>query len=251
MDDVRAALRGDHEAAKLTHLSLFSGIGGLDLAAEMAGFRTVGQCEWADYPTKVLEKHWPDVPRWRDIRTLTGESFYEKTGLRTVDVISGGSPASHIASLGKDWQKTMIGICGQSSSELYGKSSQSMLLVKMLMASYQQYMSPFAPIWKQKATKSGRSVFRLVLSERTMKDTGFVFLASPRASQDFKPIRKQTPKEHSGKHGQTMCSSLGIICPERIGQYINPQFAEWMMGFPIGWGDIRSTKSGCNVTETP
>lgn len=89
----------------LTHLSLFSGIGGLDLAAEMAGFTTVGQVEWEDYPTKILEKHWPDVPRWRDIHDFTGDSFKEVTYIaahrkdysQAIDMYNGGFSIEEIA----------------------------------------------------------------------------------------------------------------------------------------------------------
>lgn len=84
----------ENSEKRLTHLSLFTGIGGLDLAAEWAGFQTVGQCEWSDYPTKVLEKHWPDVPRWRDVHGLSADEFFERTGIGPGELtcISGGFP---------------------------------------------------------------------------------------------------------------------------------------------------------------
>jgi len=52
-----------------TYLSLFSGVGGLDLAAEALGFRCVAQIEWDRSCSAVLERHWPDVERWGDVAT--------------------------------------------------------------------------------------------------------------------------------------------------------------------------------------
>jgi DNA (cytosine-5)-methyltransferase 1 len=52
-------------------LDLFSGIGGFSLGLERAGMRTVAFCESDEYCRAVLRRHWPDVPVWDDVRTLT------------------------------------------------------------------------------------------------------------------------------------------------------------------------------------
>jgi DNA (cytosine-5)-methyltransferase 1 len=82
-----------------TFLSLFAGIGGLDLGLERAGFRCVGQVEIDPFCRRVLAKHWPDVWRHDDVRTLTGEVVRERCG--HVDLVCGGFPCQDISKAGR------------------------------------------------------------------------------------------------------------------------------------------------------
>src|SRR5688572_6955713 len=71
-------------------LSLFSGIGGLELGLERAGMTVVGQVEIDPFCRRVLAKHWPDVPRHDDVRTCVE---WWKSGPRpAVHVVAGGPP---------------------------------------------------------------------------------------------------------------------------------------------------------------
>ena len=80
-------------------LDLFSGIGGFSLGLERAGFRTVAFCEVEPYCRAVLAKHWPAVPVFGDVRTLSAE-LLELCGIE-VDAICGGFPCQDISEAGK------------------------------------------------------------------------------------------------------------------------------------------------------
>lgn len=80
-------------------LSLFSGVGGFDMGLEAAGFTTVFQCEIDKHARSVLDYHWPDVPKWDDVSTLTGAHILETTG--GVDLVAWGSPCQDLSLAGK------------------------------------------------------------------------------------------------------------------------------------------------------
>jgi len=77
----------------LSHGSLFTGIGGIDLGFERVGIQTKWQVEVEPYAIRVLEKHWPDVERYGDITKINSLPY--------VDIISGGFPCQDISIAGK------------------------------------------------------------------------------------------------------------------------------------------------------
>jgi DNA (cytosine-5)-methyltransferase 1 len=79
----------------MTFGSLFAGIGGFDLGFERAGMLPLWQVEIDDYCTRVLEKHWPNVKRYRDVRECG------KHNLESVDVVCGGFPCQPHSHAGK------------------------------------------------------------------------------------------------------------------------------------------------------
>ena len=81
-------------------LSLFSGIGGLDLGLERAGWECIGQCEIEPFAIACLEKHWPQVARWTDVRKLQASDVVRSAG-GAIDAIVGGFPCQPWSTAGK------------------------------------------------------------------------------------------------------------------------------------------------------
>lgn len=80
----------------ITHASLFSGIGGFDLAAEMCDMQNVFHCEWNEFGKKILKYYWPKSISYDDI---TKTDFTIHRG--TIDILSGGFPCQPYSHAGK------------------------------------------------------------------------------------------------------------------------------------------------------
>ena len=87
---------------ELTHGSLFSGIGGFELGAQMNGIPTLWNCELELFQRNLLKQNFPETKQYEDIRELRNPGY--------VDIISGGFPCQDISIAGKG-----TGIVGERS----------------------------------------------------------------------------------------------------------------------------------------
>jgi DNA (cytosine-5)-methyltransferase 1 len=80
----------------MTHGSLFSGIGGFDLAAEWMGWENKFHCEWNPFGQKVLHHYWPHSEQFTDITKSDFTKYANK-----IDILTGGFPCQPYSSAGK------------------------------------------------------------------------------------------------------------------------------------------------------
>jgi len=96
IDPLHPPLRQTHVMPScLSHGSLFSGIGGFDLAAQWMGWNNIFQCEKDEWCRKVLAKNFPNTKRFEDIKEFNAKEYNG-----TIDVISGGFPCQPFSTAG-------------------------------------------------------------------------------------------------------------------------------------------------------
>ena len=80
----------------MKHGSLFSGLGGFDLAAEWMGWENIFHCEWMEFPRKVLDYHFPNADSHIDICKTDFKKYANK-----IDILTGGFPCQPFSMAGK------------------------------------------------------------------------------------------------------------------------------------------------------
>jgi hypothetical protein len=183
----------------LTVGSLFAGIGGFDLGFERAGFEIKWQVEIDPFCRRVLEKHWPNVTRYFDVRKVRNPE--------RVDVICGGFPCSDVA---------------------------SSLLPTLTHQSYGSNRGGAAG-----RSGKWRPSLPTLLKSDTMSRGHHTGAGKPKRCLGTMAAHGKLPtltvNGNYNRKGASATSGDGLATA--IGGRLNPTWCEWFMGFPLGHTD--------------
>lgn len=164
--------------------------------------------------------------------------------------------ASHTAQPGKEKVKQMNDIYGLKCLELSKEYSQIGLLTKMLLEVYpteswtKKYLT-----WKVKNTKCKHLIYQLLPQVRHIKGDGLSLLPTPKTKMRDCPSERErkspnleaymkmyaTPQSRDYRTGQLerwKNPKRSRNLNDQMGGKLNPEFVEWVMGFPTGWTDL-------------
>ena len=183
----------------------------------------------------------------RTCRATKTSAKYEASYTQESLFLQEGFHASRLAMLEENEDKQMTVISGLKCLELYAKQGPLGFLAKMLLASKTWHSTRRCLTWKAKITKSNRLLFQLVPSMlRTEEiESGSVrwMWPSPRACE----LEGGVVKAENDGNGWYRKNKKGVrwgvklkdaVAALENGQKnLNPQFVEYLMGYPIGWTD--------------
>ena len=225
----------------MRHGSLFSGIGGFDLAAEWMGWENVFHCEWMEFPRKVLDYYWPGADSYTDICKTDFKKY-----ANTIDILTGGFPCQPFSTAGKRKELKTNATCGEKCLEQFKKLNphtslqKTSLVSRILMAEW--YSNRCALTWKLKGTKFNRLLFQLQPKTHRIDETEFgLWLSTPRVSE--------VPQSEKFAKGRTMSPSEYAMT---IGMLPTPIAGDWKgQRRSDGTASMLSGKASLGMLPTP
>ena len=148
-------------------------------------------------------------------------------------LFAGDTPANHSPLPGTDEARTMTATSGRKCSALLKSANPSGSLAKMLLGTYLWGSTKCYLTWRVKATPHNRLLFQLLPSTLRTGEIGSGLLPTPTASQEA----KNATLPGSQINRDNLAGAL-LRAGEKPGGQMNPEWVEWLMGFPIGWTDL-------------
>ena len=234
-------------------LSLFSGVGGLDLAAEAAGIEAAAMCEIEPFCASVLNKRWPNVPVIDDVRKVN-----ERTTEGAVDIVFGGFPCQDLSTAGNinserqglegersglwfEMLRVIRGIrpCWVLAENVRGAVNLALDTVKDGLEAEGYQVWPFVLPASAFGAPHRRERLFIVGARADVTNA-----ASDRLLRGGEPVQAGGEELESPAHGiKDTCKDSrsfgnrgGDAC-ELEGQ-LNPDWVEQLMGFPEGWTNL-------------
>lgn len=175
-------------------------------------------------------------------------------------LFQGDSHASRLVLPGSDEARKMTVTSGRKCLELYRRSGPLGSLAKMLLGSYPWRSTRCYLTWKASATPAKRLLFRLVLSTPRIDGTGAQWWPTPTAGRPDQGMSPSQEKRHTPNLAQAAQIAEGLWptptaqmgkgpghpkskqgspnLQTEIGGQLNPDWVEWLMGFPVGWTSL-------------